>query len=167
MTSHERKIVENVTKWMDKAVQMNREGNMYLPRGKITELVANLCNVSVSAVKNIKKDLLKDAEGKKETSSQKKRGGRKSIELDEFNQSLIRRVVLGFYLRRPAEIRTAEKVHKELMDMPGFPKMCCEALRKWLHKLCFSCRRRNRKYKVYESLDVSASRHRYLQEIRK
>ena len=104
--------------------------------------------MSIRAVKN--KDLLKDAEGKKETSSQKKRGGRKSIELDEFNQSLIRRVVLGFYLRRPAGIPTVEKVHEELIDMPGFPKMCCETLRKWLHKLGFSCRRRNRKYKVYE-----------------
>ena len=87
---------------------------------------------------------------KQDTRSQKERGGRKSIELDELNQSLIRRVVLGFYLRRPAESPTVEKVHEELMDMPGFPKMCCETLRKWFYKLGFSCRRKHRKYKVYE-----------------
>ena len=74
---------------------------------------------------------------------------------------------MGFYLRRPAKIPTVEKVDEELMDIPGFPKMCGETLRKWLHKLGFSCRRRNRKYKVYESLDVIALRHRYLQDIRK
>ena len=66
----------------------------------------------------------------KNRQARKKRGGRKSTEVDEFQKSLIRRVALGFYLRRLAEIPTVEKVHEELMDIPGFPKMCCETLRK-------------------------------------
>ena len=58
------------------------------------------------------------------------------------------------------------KIHTQALKMPGFPAVSKATLLRWVKKLGFVCKRRNRKLQVYQRLDIVVSRQRYLQRVR-
>ena len=102
----------------------------------------------------------------REISEVSKNMGRPRIELDDFNKTALSRLILGYYLKPQPEIPTLAKIHTDALKMPGFPAMSIATLSRWVTKLGFVCKRRNRKLQVYQRLDIVASRQRYLRRVR-
>ena len=144
-----------MNQWLRKGIERERKWELVFPTGKIqrssSAVTAKICEISRFSVDKLSKAST-ETEGMQEP---KTRDGRKPIILDSFNQSLLRRIVLNFYCR--GEIPNLEKIHREAQDADGFSKRGVETLRKWLHKLGYTVRRRNMKWKVYERMDVVAA----------
>ena len=139
------------------AIKREKYGGKVFPHADKTALLAEVRGTSSQSTQNVSNcKIITDS------NDSKCRGGRKPIELDEFNQSLLRRVILGFYARQPAEIPTLDKITQEISSMLYFPKMSRETLRKWIQKVGFECKKRSKKWKLYEHMDVVAVQHRYL-----
>ena len=89
------------------------------PHADKTALLAEICGMSSRSAQNVSNWIIST-----DSHNPKCRGGRKPIELDKFNQSLLQRVIiLGFYARQPAEIPTSDKIAQEVSFMPYFPEM--------------------------------------------
>ena len=93
-----------------------------------------------------------------EISEVSKNMGRLRTELDDFDKTALSQLILGYYLKPLPEIPTLAKIHTDALKMPGFPAMSIVTLSRWVKKLGFVCKCRNRKLQVYRSLDIVASR---------
>ena len=92
--------------------------------------------------------------------------GRPWIELNDFDKTALSQLILGYYLKPQPEIPTLPKIHTDALKMPGFPAMSIATLARWVKKLGFACKHRNRKLQVYQRLDIVANRQRYLRRAR-
>ena len=69
----------------------------------------------------------------REISEVSKNMGRPRIELDDFDQTALSRLFLGYYLKPQPEIPTLAKIHTDVLKMPGFPAMSKGTLKPDFH----------------------------------
>ena len=97
----EKDILKNVKSWLAGAIKREKYGGKVFPHTDKTALLTEICGISSRSAQNVSNWIIST-----DSNDPKYRGGRKPIELDECNQSSLRRVILGFYARQPAEIPT-------------------------------------------------------------
>lgn len=156
-STDENAIMKRVFEWVSEAVERERRGELVFMESRDKALLAGkICGVSRTKIIRVQKEI--DEENKKEK-------GRPTIQLDEFDQRGLSRLILGFYKRNPPVLPTMEKIHAETKEIPGFPSISRGTLFKWIKKLGFVVKKRNSKMMVYQRMDVVAHRHRYLRSI--
>ena len=166
----ERDLVYRVDSWMGEAMKREKRGERVFESRSRAKETGKICGVSKMQVLRLKSKHAPhhvDETGiEREISEVSKNMGRPRIELDDFDKTALSRLILGYYLKPQPEIPTLAKIHTDALKMPGFPAMSIATLSRWVKKLGFVCKRRNRKLQVYQRLDIVASRQRYLRRVR-
>ena len=104
----EKQLIFKVDSWIGEAIESEKtDKKVFLSHDKAVE-TTKICGISRRGVFNIRKEVSADREG---TADQEKKGknGRREIHLDSFDQIALSRLILGFYLRNPAELPTVDR----------------------------------------------------------
>ena len=167
----ERALVYRVDSWVGEAMTREKSGERVFELRSRAKETGKICGVSKTQVLRLKSKHdshhVDETGIEREISEVSKNMGRPRIELDDFDKTALSRLILGYYLKPQPEIPTLAKIHTDALKMPGFPPMSIVTLSRWVKKLGFVCKRRNRKLQVYQRLDIVASRQRYLRRVRK
>ena len=115
-TRNEKKVIITVDQWVGEAMEREKNGQAVFSSSHPVE-TSKICGISRSSVYNIRKED-NDATTKKTDGT-----GRPQIKLDDFEKSLLSRLVLGFYKRNPPTVPTLQMIMKEIEGIDYFPKL--------------------------------------------
>ena len=157
----ERDLVYRVDSWVGEAMKREKSGERVFESRSRAKETGKICRVSKTQVPRLKSKHdshhVDETGIEREISEGSKNMGRPRIELDDFDKTALSRLILGYYLKPQPEIPTLAKIHTDALKIPGFPAMSIATLSRWVKKLGFVCKRRNRKLQVYQRLDIVAS----------
>ena len=135
-TASDKKFIQTVDKWVGEAMNREKNGNAVFKSSHAIKTSKNCQKITDKVT------------------------GRPKIKLDDFEKSLLSRIMLGYYKRNPPEIPTLQKVFTEIQNIETFPKIGKTTLYKTLKLLGFVYKKR--KMNIYQRLDIVVSRHKYL-----
>ena len=154
----DKKIIEAIDKWVASAMEKEQNGEKIFQSNDHAMETSKICKISRSSIFNVRKD------GSEVDWSQT---GRQKIILDDFDKSLLSRMILGFYKKNPPELPNLDKIYAEIQSIPSFPKLGRTTLYNTIKSLGFAYKKRDKKMNIYQRFDIVVSRHKFLLEMEK
>lgn len=166
LKSQTREVIYNVMEFMKKEAD---HGGFLIDCKKVRERVSAAVGVSRMTLARINQEAKRQrSEGQPlfETPNKKRKRKKPVTDLDDFDKSVIRRMINGFYLVEKC-LPTLPKLHSKLVKDIGF-NGGKTSLRTVIKQLGFKWKKtRNNRHVLIEQQHIAFHRHEYLKNIRK
>lgn len=128
-----KEIVRKIDEWVAEGLDRERRGLKVFESNNRANIVSQICGITYGKVFRIRKE-----------ENMTPKSGRPAIEIDNFAEAALSRLVLGFYKRLPPELPTLATILGESRSIPEFPVLSRTSLYRLLKKLGFVCQERSK-----------------------